>query len=631
MHFLLKLIFFCLLNLSLFANSSENNDLEDLLDNIKNKTDLSSKTKLENGGISFIYTRNDLERMQVKYLKDILKATYPFGYNENKSGRPDPLTFGTNAPYVSSMMRVFIDNQEIISGIFGSGIFVLGDIDIGFVDHVEVYTQNPSYEFSTESTFVLVKLYTKVAQKDEGGKIELSSSSYGGKKLSTYYTKELDKWSYFNYITSDDLQREDYKSKDTTLSRDKKRTHILSSIYTKDQRILLQAIKSKEDSFIGKSVDATPKTNTLDMDFIHIGYDANINNFSYLFSYEYMNTQYLFEDDIGALQSLDTEVKSNVYTSELKYNYTTTSNKLVLGTKYRIKKYDYSKRMINGVEKPKPVNDTQTIASVFLENQYSIENNSIITTGLSYSSIKNNNTEQNDNLFMYRFGHTFTTSNFIIKTIASHVEMTISPYLVNGDNSYIVAKDIDIQSLDSIISNIIYEKENNKYEIILQNLKSKKYLVPNSQGLLDNHDKTVVTNGILTRWTYEYNKYDKLFLTLSYMKKNNLPFIDEQKIYRSIVRNINTYKDFDIFNEIIFYKNDTYDKDFYDYSAGIIYHKTQDLSISLKGENLLNKAKTTKYARIDPSTLSSGTPQLEEPLYISPIDRRVTISLEYLF
>ena len=102
-----------------------------------------------------------LQRMQAKSLKDILKSTYPLGYNENRYGRPDPTTFPiAAAPFLSSMMRVFIDNQEITTGLYGSGIVLLGDINLEFVDHIEVYTQNPSYEYSTESTYVLVKLYS---------------------------------------------------------------------------------------------------------------------------------------------------------------------------------------------------------------------------------------------------------------------------------------------------------------------------------------------------------------------------------------------------------------------------------------------------------------------------------------
>ncbi len=608
------------------ANDINKEDIYHLLSNIEKKTDLSAKTKLENGGISFIYTRDDLERMQIKKLNDILKSAYPFGYNENRLGRADPLTFGTNAPFVSSMIRVFIDNQEITTGLYGSGIVVLGDIDLGFVDHIEIYTQNPSYEFSTEATFVLVKLYTKVAQKDEGGKVELHSDNYGTKSASGYYSQELEKWSYFNYISNTNLKREKYDSHDTKLSRDKQRTHIVSSIYTKDQRILLQAIKSKEDAFIGKSIDATPVDNTYDMDFLHVGYDTKKDGLSFLASYDYMYTDYYFTDDNGMVKTLEAKLSSHIYSSELKYDYLTDKNKLVTGIKYRIKEYSYDARVINNTSKPNPNNDTQTVGTIFLENQYSQQDNSIITTGISYSEVKNNHTTQNDNLLMYRLGHTFTNDNWIFKTIGSHVEMSLDPYLVGNENSYVAGETMDIQSMNSIIENIIYQKDNNKYEFMITNLKTKNYLVPNSQGLLYNYEKDISTNAILMKWTHNYNEYDKLFLTIKYSKKYNLPQMGDQTINEILLRNVNTYKEFDIFNEMIVYKDNTDDKEFYDYSLGVKYHYNKDLTISLKGENLLNKAKTTTYNRKDPNTLTAQT-----PLEISPIDRRITLFVEYLF
>ena len=59
--------------ISLSINAFSESSIEGLLNTIEKKSDLSEKTKLENSGFSTIYTRNDLDMMQVKYLNDILK------------------------------------------------------------------------------------------------------------------------------------------------------------------------------------------------------------------------------------------------------------------------------------------------------------------------------------------------------------------------------------------------------------------------------------------------------------------------------------------------------------------------------------------------------------------------------
>jgi len=148
--------------------SADESEIDDLLNSISAKDDLSQKTKLENAGISYVYTREDIQRMQAHSLKDILKSAYPFSYSENNYGLPDPYTMGVNIPFMSSSMRVYIDDQEITPGLYGSGMIIYGDMDVDFIDHIEIYSGNPTFEFSIEPAFTIIKLYSKNAQRDGG-------------------------------------------------------------------------------------------------------------------------------------------------------------------------------------------------------------------------------------------------------------------------------------------------------------------------------------------------------------------------------------------------------------------------------------------------------------------------------
>ena len=212
-------------------------DIDNLLKDIEKNTDLSSKTKLANSGVRTIYTRDELISMQAYKLKDVLKSMYPARYKENHYGIADPFTLDTPVPFMSSKIRVYIDNQEIISGNFGSGLALYGDMDIDFVDHIELYYGSPTYEFSTEPVFFIIKLYSKVAQKDEGSKVSLSSGSYGANSINFYNSKELEDWSYFIYGSNGNIKREKHISNNTELSRDKKRNHIFGSFYKKNHNI----------------------------------------------------------------------------------------------------------------------------------------------------------------------------------------------------------------------------------------------------------------------------------------------------------------------------------------------------------------------------------------------------------
>ncbi|MEA2019025.1 MAG: hypothetical protein U9N59_11310 [Campylobacterota bacterium] len=455
-------------------------DIDNMLNDIEKKTDLSEKTKLANSGVSFIYTRDDMDRMQIHSLKDILKSIYPIGYNENRYGVADPFSQGTNHPFMSSLIKVFIDNQEISVGLYGSGLSIMADLGIQWVDHMEVYTRSPTYEYSTESTLILIKLYTKSAKKDDGGSVGISSDSYGSLNLNTHHSKEFDKWQYFSFLEHSDKKRKKYKSNGSEVSRDNNTNLVVATLNKENHNILLLAKAQKNDGFLDISLDGSPETSTIDVDFIHLGYDTKVDDFLYLLSYDYMNMKTLMTDNNSSLYRNETETTSEVFTGEFKYNLKTTKNNIITGVKYRAKKYSYDKSILNNAPRPttNDNDDLQTISTIFFENQYSLENNSIITVGSLYSIVKNNHSVQDDNMFMYRLGHTYTIENFTFKTIGSHTKTTLDPYLINSDTFLATPTEYyEPEEINSIVENIIYQYDNNKYELILGYTISKNHLI----------------------------------------------------------------------------------------------------------------------------------------------------------
>jgi len=614
--------------------------IDDLLQDIEKKTDLSEKTKLENGGISYIFTRNDIEKMQAHNLKDILKSTYPFGYNENRFGLSDPYLVQASTPYMSSSIKVYIDNQEITTGLYGSGIILYGNMDIDFVDHIEIYSVNPTFEFSTEAAFTVIKLYSKVAKKDEGSKVAISGGSRGTKSITGYTTSHLENdWSYFAYASKVDDRREKYDNYGATLSRDSKTDHMFGSFSKGNHKILLDIISRSQDGFIGNSIFATPKDSTIDTDYIHIGYDTKYENISFLATFDSVNTKTYFEDiyssNIAAINStngtsyaylLDSDSNSEVYTASIKYNKNIGSNKLLVGSSYRLKHFNYDKIELNGEPLPNTGHDQQTTSTTFIENQHSIADNKIFTMGVSYSIVNNNHSNQDDNLLSYRLGYTYTNENIISKTIVSNVQIAIDPYLVNSIYLVDINKKIKPTNLDIYMEDLKYRLGSNLYEFIASYTTIQDQLIPNDAGLLDNYDKTLYIKSIFLRYVREYNNYSKFEFTIGYNNTANCTMDKKFFQYASTLRDLKTIGRFDIFNEILFYKDNYEYKGFYDYGAGVTYHKSDDLSFSIKGTNILNKARATEYKMLDPNTYTT-----DSSLHISSIDRKVMLTMEYTF
>ncbi len=617
-------------------------EIDKLLNIISSKDDLSEKTKLENGGISYIYTRDDIRRMQAHNLRDILKSTYPFGYNENKFGLADPYMMQTSAPFMSSNIRIYIDDQEIISGLYGSGIIIYGDMDIDFVDHIEVYSGNPTFEFSTEPAFTIVKLYSKVAQKDSGSKVALNVGSYNNSYLYGYHTQELSNdWSYFSYISKHNDNRKEYTNKDATLSRDKDNVHLFGSLYNNNNKILIDLIGQKRDSFIANSEFATPDISTLDGSYVHIGYNGNNDNLSYKITYNNHNATSDFVDkykneiqninnqnNTYHMYSIYSKFDSKTYTAGLQYNKKSNQNSTLIGATYRIKDYVFKDVIINDNLVVTSSRSIQRLLTTFLENQYNINTNKIITTGGAYTTIKNSKfSYQDDNLLSYRLGYTYTNQKWVSKTILSHIESSLDPYLINS-RTFMANPTIrtDITKYNLIMQNLKYTQDNNTYEAIVSYEIIKNQLVQNNQAKLYSYDKDLIMRSLAGRYLNEYNELDKVEITLGINHIKHLPTVETLKQYSMTLKTFNHYGKFDIFNELLYYTDDNVNSNFYDYSCGVIYNKTDDLKIALKGTNLLNKAKETSYTQKSIQTL-----QNEEPLSISPIDRSITISMEYTF
>jgi len=607
-----------------------------LLNNIEQKTDLSQKTKLANSGVSFVWTRDDLDRMQITNLKQILKTIYPMGYDENRYGLVDPLTYGSNQPFVSQTIRLYIDNQEITSGLYGSGLFLMGDANIDWVDHIEIYTQAPTYEYATESTLVLIKLYSKSVAKDEGSDVKIAGGSYGANSVDGYHAGWInDDWSYFAFGLHNDDKREKHRSFGTQLSRDKVVNSTVATLHGKHTNILLNAFTQDRDGFANVSADATPTESKLKAQYLHIGIDGKVQNFGYLFSSSYTNTKSDMRDNVTPtplgfpIASAHSYEHDCVVTGELKYTLKQNNNKLLVGTKYRTKRAKWDKATLNGVDMTTGDDSSvQNIATLYGENQYSFASNSVLTAGVEYQRVTNKESVQNDNLLLYRLSHTYTTEHWTLKTLYSHSAIALAPYLIKS-NTFLLdpLSHHNLEKIDTVVENIIYESGVNKYELIVDYSVGKDYYLPLENGKIGNYKKNLIMPGVNIRWTRSYNENGKLFIMGSYREMRNTPYaFHNYQAYNGVIRNINSYQKYDFFNELVYDRNNISKKNFYNYSLGVRYHYTKDIVMAIKGLNIFDDARTTTYYRINPTTFAQ-----EKPLQVSPIDREVMFSLDWAF
>ncbi len=623
-----KWLFVSLSLLGCSINAFSDSSIEGLLNTIEKKSDLSEKTKLENSGFSTIYTRNDLDMMQVKYLSDIYKYTMD-GYRTSRYGLPDPLTYGP-VPFSSSMIRVFIDDQEITTAMYGSGMVILGDLDLGFADHIEVYNLSTSFVYSSEPTSTLIRIFSKKADRDAGGSVKGIVTSRGGSTQNVQYIGKENETDYLARISSSYDKRKEYETSKEDLDRDVKRYNLFTSIKDDTQSVLINASKTNKGGWVGPSADASLDTSKIESEDSHIGYSKTFDDIKFSLAYDGLKDHARYQDSPLFYQkgvpinSIESKATSSALSAELKYNTTLGDHHIITGAKYRYKMIKFDMMQMNGVDVPQDGHTRQSIGSLFVEDSYAFADNIVGTLGAQSSNVDNNGGYGSEDVQMLRAGITYTNDQWTSKSFVFHAESYIEPYLIGS--FYMKSAYPEKMTLDSIAQEFKYEDGPSLYEFFISYAWIQDAPYVNANMRVDTADATTTHLSSYLQYTYQYDAINKITLAYRYKEIDHAGYHQEFRNHQVILRNQNRYHKFDFFEEMFVTRSEYYDNTGFDLTLGVRYNISDNLIVSLKGQNLLNKAEKQTLSRFDFTTF---TPM--EPLKIPIQERIVMLGVEWLF
>lgn len=623
-----KWLFVSLSLLGCSINAFGDSSIEGLLNTIEKKSDLSEKTKLENSGFSTIYTRNDLDMMQVKYLSDIYKYTMD-GYRTSRYGLPDPLTYGP-VPFSSSMIRVFIDDQEITTAMYGSGMVILGDLDLGFADHIEVYNLSTSFVYSSEPTSTLIRIFSKKADRDAGGSVKGIVTSRGGSTQNVQYIGKENETDYLARISSSYDKRKEYETSKEDLDRDVKRYNLFTSIKDDTQSVLINASKTNKGGWVGPSADASLDTSKIESEDSHIGYSKTFDDIKFSLAYDGLKDHARYQDSPLFYQkgvpinSIESKATSSALSAELKYNTTLGDHHIITGAKYRYKMIKFDMIQMNGVDVPQDGHTRQSIGSLFVEDSYAFADNIVGTLGAQSSNVDNNGGYENEDVQMLRAGITYTNDQWTSKSFVFHTESYVEPYLIGS--FYMKSAYPEKMTLDSIAQEFKYEDGPSLYEFFISYAWIQDAPYVNANMRVDTADATTTHLSSYLQYTYQYDAINKITLAYRYKEIDHAGYHQEFRNHQVILRNQNRYHKFDFFEEMFVTRSEYYDNTGFDLTLGVRYNISDNLIVSLKGQNLLNKAEKQTLSRFDFTTF---TPM--EPLKIPIQERIVMLGVEWLF
>ena len=630
-------IFFLLFLLSILQAQ----DISTLLQRLDDTKALYHKTKVESAGLVMVYSRFDLDRMQAYTLKDVLKSLRFFTYKEGYVGEPALSPSGGNS-VVSSMFRLYIDNYEVSSAIYGSSMLQFAQMDLGFVDHIEIYEGGNAISFGNEPGLVTIRVYSKEAKRENGTSIATLADSRGTKEAKACYTKVIDaKSSLLAYFSGESIKREHVYQNSSDFSKDSKgQTFYLKYDFNDKDHIALGRFNQNRDAFVGVGMKHTPlKPNEIDRLSSFLNFSLSLPlSFKLNISFDKTSHRMLFSDKnrIFIVQNpkpfvyFDGEFSETVYKLELKNSFEHKNGNFKWGLQEIQKSYSIDHMLMGGNAFTNPSGPSRlNITSVYGEESYNIDENNLLIATLKMDNYHDNYNSNNSIETIARLGyiHLFTP-NFVFKTFLSKSYLYPGfAYTSSFPNIYLNNPDLKAEHYSFAIAEL-------KYDMLKSSFKLNALYIQNSDPILFDHISKKFINGddnfdtfrFSVGYTYRFdlqNKIEAGFYSTHFFDD----VAEKSPTSGASFKILNSIGKFDIFNEIIYRNSYTYPlpavlggpikiKKGFDYNAGVKWHINHAFTASFKGENILGKASKTPIFGLGGTDAS---------------DRRFMVQMEYFF
>ena len=244
-----NLLIFCL---------SFGQQLDTLLKEYKDLSQLYRQTRQESEGHLIIITREDIKKFQYYTLSDLLRSLRYFSLQRNHYGEKI-LSYATIYPLENSTVRIFINNHEISAVFRKTALPLWADIPLDFVEHIEIYQGESAIKFNNEAAGTIIKIYTKKPERENGSKIRTSLTSKMGNLFSFYTGWELPGDSAFSlFIGKSRYISQKYYNQNESTKLDENNYYGYVSFFIKDWFLESGLANKNSSRFRGDTITGFP-------------------------------------------------------------------------------------------------------------------------------------------------------------------------------------------------------------------------------------------------------------------------------------------------------------------------------------------------------------------------------------
>lgn len=633
-YFTALLLFAMLATVSCFG---EELSIDEILGQLQTEQDLSKKTKQENVGHIMVFSRDDIERMRLKTLKDFIDYIPFVHYKINHYGFVDPY-YETATLTREALFRVFIDDKEFYLPFRNNGLKMLANINLHFIDHAEVYFGVPSFTFGTEVSLTTIKLYTKDPKREDTNLIGFEASNKKSFGTNLFSAKAFDDFSYLLNISYADTKLPKTSYEKYQLSRDKDNANIFAKFDFQEHGFYLFTSKSEFDDFLGESLGFNVKDMRSENILLSGGYSyKNDDDLKINLDYTHSKTK-LHQSTDAVLDIVSLKEPPYVFlpkTSHFhlqervldigiskKYFFDETS--FLVGAKGRYKHAKIDNFFYN--HKPFHQRDLlreDLVTSLYAEISHSINSSNLLVASVKFDHIKRKKLA-NDNLFFAKLGYIYSGENLYFKH-----------YFYAGDlaNQYydFAFKALEKASHDKkedfygTSSEIGYKTEKSQVAFLARYVTfEKENIFLPLYNYLPYSDK-VERYCFSLLYGYNFSPLSKIDFNLATSKTtwDNSEEFDSKWLHSGYIRYLTSYNKFDFANIFVF------GEDFQSFNFVLNYKHNRNLNFYFKANNIFDSGYKQKFngfkiqnARIE------GADTLND---VKISSREFFLGVEYLF
>ena len=248
-----------LLSLSAVMVSAQEADITSLLEQYRDASDLSNKTRIEALGHVTTYTREDIERYHYYKLSDLLKGAHFINYEVGRYGWGSPNAATTRFD-PTTYVRLYLDDQDVGTCAIGTAMIQWSELPLDMIDHIELYENSGAFAMGNEPGIFIIKMFTKDPSRNEGILTRLTLSDKGDREAGLFYANTGDKWNSSLYAAGTLNDTKGFELNGADISHERRREYLIGRLQGETTTINVGYLTLNQDLFTGSAIDFHPSS-----------------------------------------------------------------------------------------------------------------------------------------------------------------------------------------------------------------------------------------------------------------------------------------------------------------------------------------------------------------------------------